>query len=95
MQFNPSQVNTHWVGGITYVRNHHSWNYLATVLDLGSREIIGYAISQTPDAQLARQALINEVKAQQPDTSRLMFHSDSNNDLTLFHGVNHSLMVHA
>jgi putative transposase len=75
-QFNPSQVNTHWVGDITYVRNHHGWSYLATVLDLGSREIIGYALSQAPDAQLARQALIEAVKAQQPDTSRLMFHSD-------------------
>jgi putative transposase len=75
-QFNPSQDNTHWVGDITYVRNHHGWSYLATVFDLGSREIIGYALSQAPEAQLARQALIEAVKAKQSDTSRLMFHSD-------------------
>jgi putative transposase len=43
---------------------------------LGSREIIGYALSQTPDAQLARQAFIQAIKNQQPKTSKLMFHSD-------------------
>ena len=75
-QFNPPQVNTHWVGDITYIRHHQGWSYLATVLDLGSREIVGYALSQTPDAKLARQALIQAVKIQQPKTSHLMFHSD-------------------
>jgi putative transposase len=75
-QFNPPQVNTHWVGDITYIRHHQGWSYLATVLDLGSREIVGYALSQTPDAQLARQALMQAVKIQQPKTSHLMFHSD-------------------
>ena len=75
-QFNPPQVNTHWVGDVTYIRHHQGWSYLATVLDLGSREIVGYALSQTPDAQLARQALMQAVKIQQPKTSHLMFHSD-------------------
>jgi putative transposase len=75
-QFNPPQVNTHWVGDITYIRHHQGWSYLATVLDLGSREIVGYALSQTPGAQLARQALIQAVKIQQPKTIHLMFHSD-------------------
>jgi transposase InsO family protein len=69
-------ANTHWVGGITYVRNHHGWSYLATRLDLGTREIIGYALLQTPDARLARKALIEALKAQLTDTTRLMFHSD-------------------
>jgi len=75
-QFNPPQVNTHWVGDITYIRHHQGWSYLATVLDLGSREIVGYALSQTPDAQLARQAFIQAVKTQPQKMSELMFHSD-------------------
>jgi len=75
-QFNPTQINTHWVGDITYIRNYRGWSYLATVLDLGSREIVGYALSQTPDAGLARQALVHAIAMQQPDTSELMFHSD-------------------
>jgi len=75
-QFNPDQANTHWVGDITYIRNHQGWSYLATVLDLGTREIVGYALSQTPDAQLAKQALINAIKMNNPNTHKLMFHSD-------------------
>ena len=59
-----------------YVRNHHGWSYLATVPDLASREIIGYALLKTPDARLAWQALKEALKTQQPDTTRLMFDSD-------------------
>ena len=98
-QFNPSQVNTHWVGDITYIRHHGGWSYLATVLDLGSRGIVGYALSQTPDAPLARQALLNAIKMQTPDTLQLMFHSDQGVQYTadLFkktlsiHGINQSM----
>ncbi len=75
-KFNPEQQNTHWVGDITYIRNHTGWSYLATVLDLGTKEIVGYALSQTPDAKLAKQALINAVKMHRPNTKNLMFHSD-------------------
>lgn len=75
-QFNPDTMNTHWVGDITYIRNHQGWSYLATVFDLGTKEVVGYALSQTPDAQLAKQALVNAIAFMQPDTSKLMFHSD-------------------
>lgn len=75
-QFNPEQVNTHWVGDITYIRHHQGWSYLATVLDLGSREIVGYALSQTPDAVLPQRALSQAIKLHRPDTQQLLFHSD-------------------
>ncbi len=52
-QFNPETLNTHWVGDITYIRTNQGWSYLACVLDLGSREIVGWAVSQSPDAKLA------------------------------------------
>ena len=98
-QFNPDQLNSHWVGDITYIRNHNGWSYLATVLDLGSREIVGYALSQTPDAQLARQALMNAIKRQQPNTHQLMFHSDQGvqysadafKQTLAIHGINQSM----
>lgn len=64
------------MGDITYIRNHGGWCYLLIVLDLGSREIVGYALSKTPDVQFARQALLNAIKMQQPDTYQLMFYSD-------------------
>ena len=75
-QFNPNTINTHWVGDITYIRNHQGWSYLATVFDLGTKEVVGYATSRSPDAALAKQALINAIAFMMPDTTQLMFHSD-------------------
>ena len=40
-QFNPETLNTHWVGDITYLRTHRGWSYLACVLDLSTKEIVG------------------------------------------------------
>jgi transposase InsO family protein len=75
-QFNPQTVNTHWVGDITFVRTHQGWSYLACVLDLASKEIVGWAFSQQPNAELAKKALQHAIRMQQPDTAQLMFHSD-------------------
>jgi len=75
-EFNPETINTHWVGDVTYIINFQGWSYLATVLDLGTKVIVGYALSKTPDAQLAKQVLINAIEFALPDTRELMFHSD-------------------
>ena len=75
-EFNPSTLHTHWVGDITYIRSHQGWSYLATVMDLGNKEIVGYALSTTPDAQLAKQALTNAISKHQVQSKGLMFHSD-------------------
>jgi transposase InsO family protein len=75
-QFNQLKTNTHWVGDITYIRSHQGWSYLASVLDLGSREIVGWALSKHPNAQLAKDALSNAISRKNPNTSTLMFHSD-------------------
>lgn len=74
--FTVGQLNTRWVGDITYIRHHQGWSYLAAVMDLGNREVVGYALSQTPDAQLAKDALADAIRKQQPDTRKLLFHSD-------------------
>lgn len=75
-QFNPETVNTHWVGDITYIKTYTGWSYLACVLDLGSREIMGWALSEEPNAELAKSALQHAINKHQPDTRNLMFHSD-------------------
>ena len=72
-QFNPDTVNTHWVGDITYIRTHQGWSYLASVLDLGSREIVGFAMSQQPNTDLAIAALKLAIQKQQPDTKKILF----------------------
>lgn len=75
-QFNPDTHNTHWVGDITYIRNQQGWSYLACVLDLSTKEIVGYALSKSPNAELAKAALNNAIKRQHPAFNQLMFHSD-------------------
>jgi putative transposase len=74
--FNPPHKHSHWVGDITYIRHHQGWSYLACVLDLATREVVGYALSERPNAQLAIAALDHAIKKHQPYTANLMFHSD-------------------
>ena len=64
------------MGDITYIATHQGWSYLACVLDLSTKEIVGYAMSQSPNAKLAKDALTNVIKRQQPNTNLLIFHSD-------------------
>lgn len=75
-QFEQSIPNTHWVGDITYIRTHQGWSYLAAVLDLSSKKIVGYALSKKPNAQLAKDALSDALRKQTPNTHKLLFHSD-------------------
>ena len=75
-QFEQSTPNTHWVGDITYIRTHQGWSYLAAVLDLGSKQVVGYALSKQPNAQLAKDALSDALNKQVPNTQNLLFHSD-------------------
>jgi len=70
------QENTHWVGDITYIRTHQGWSYLACVLDLATKEIVGWALSQSPNAELAKAALSHAIRRKRPDTKKLQFHSD-------------------
>ena len=81
-QFEQPKSNTHWVGDITYIRNHQGWSYLASVLDLGTKEIVGWALSKTPDATLAKAALSNAICRKKADTSKLLFHSDQGTQYT-------------
>ncbi len=75
-EFNQTNSNTHWLGDITYIKTYQSWSYLACVLDLASRQVIGWALSKQPNAQLAQDAMDNAINRYQPNTDNLMFHSD-------------------
>ena len=68
----PNQV---WCGDITYVWAQGRWHYLAVVLDLHTRRVIGTAFSNKPDAQLVSKAL--EVAYEQRGRpTGVLFHSD-------------------
>ena len=55
------QKNQVWVGDITYIKTKIGWVYLAEVIDLYNREVIGYALSKSIDTELAKKALGNAI----------------------------------
>ncbi len=65
-----------WTGDITYIWTHSGWVYLAVVLDLFSRKVVGWAISNRPDAALATEAMSMAIRSRPYRRWRLMFHSD-------------------
>jgi len=75
-EFNQINSNTHWVGDITYIKIYQGWSYLACVLDLASRQVVGWALSKQPNSRLAQDAMDNAINRYQPNTDNLMFHSD-------------------
>lgn len=74
-QFNPAAPNRAWCGDISFIRLQDRWCYLALVVDLYSRRIIGSALSLTADADLVCRALLNALETR-PREGRLLFHSD-------------------
>jgi len=71
-QVAPNQV---WVGDITYLRTGEGWLYLATLLDLYSRKVIGWSMSDTIDRHLVLGALEMAVVARRPPVG-LIHHTD-------------------
>jgi transposase InsO family protein len=55
--FNPQYMNQAWVGDITYIRVKQQWLYLAVVIDLYSRKVIGWAFNERINAKLVCHAL--------------------------------------
>jgi putative transposase len=73
--FTATVPNEKWVGDISYIPTAEGWLYLATVLDLFSRKIVGYATSKNIHAALACKAFTMAVmRRQQP--KQLLYHSD-------------------
>jgi transposase InsO family protein len=74
-QFRPEQPNKAWVADITYIRTRAGWLYLAAVLDLFSRKIVGWAMAPTMPAELVCTALQMAIIQRQP-AAGLIVHSD-------------------
>ena len=74
-RFNPAEPNQAWVADITYIRTRSGWLYLAVVLELFSRKIIGWAMSATMPADLVCRALKMAIGARKP-AEGLIMHSD-------------------
>ena len=74
-RFEPGAINRVWAGDITYVRTRQGWSYLAIVMDLHSRRIVGWAFALQADTELVIRALQQARSFRRPDRG-LMFHSD-------------------
>jgi len=71
----PSGVDQIWVSDITYVATVEGWLYLAVILDLFSRKVVGWKLGETLEAELVETALANALMMRAPDPG-LYFHSD-------------------
>ncbi len=67
--------NQKWVGDITYLKTKSGWVYLAAVMDLYNREVIGYSICRNIDTELACRALGNALPRKKKNETPV-FHSD-------------------
>jgi len=74
-QFNPAAANRVWVADITYIRTRSGWLYLAAVMDLYARKIVGWAMAPSMPAELVCAALQMAIAQRQP-AAGLVVHSD-------------------
>lgn len=74
-QFDVEAPNQAWVTDITYIRTHEGWLYLAVVLDLFSRQVIGWSMQSRMDRDLALNALLMAIWRRNP-SAPVIVHSD-------------------
>ena len=74
-QFRPAQPNQAWVSDMTYIRTAEGWLYLAVVLDLYSRKVVGWAMATAMPASLIVSALKMAIQQRNPAPG-LIVHSD-------------------
>jgi len=70
-----ANLNARWCGDITYIATWEGWLYLATVIDIASRRVVGYAMADHLRTGLVADALGNAVAARDPAPG-VIFHSD-------------------
>jgi putative transposase len=73
--FNVPVANRFWAGDVTYIGTQQGWMYLAVVIDLYSRRVVGWATSGSCDTFLVIRALQVALDTRRPEPN-LMFHSD-------------------
>ena len=72
----PKKINEVWGSDLTYIPTEKGFCYLVVVEDLFNREIVGWDLSETMEAENTKAALTNALKRAQGDLSGLIFHSD-------------------
>ncbi|EFB2094600.1 IS3 family transposase [Escherichia coli] len=80
-QFNPDAPDERWVTDITYIRTHEGWLYLAVVVDLFSRKIIGWSMQSRMTKDIVLNALLMAVWRRNPQ-KQVLIHSDQGSQYT-------------
>ena len=73
--FSPKAANMVWAGDITYIWTGEGWLYLAVILDLFSRQVIGWSMSERMTKELALNALTMAIRKRKPEKG-LIHHTD-------------------
>ena len=73
--FKPDAPNQAWCGDVTYVWSGSRWLYLAVVMDLYARKVVGWSTSKSPDSELTTKALRMAFESR-GRPKKLLFHSD-------------------
>lgn len=97
-EFTVDTPNQKWVGDITYIWTAEGWFYLATVIDLFSRKIVGWSMKSRMTQDLVNQALLSAIWARKPPEG-LLWHTDrgsqyasnSHRELLEEHGIIQSM----
>jgi transposase InsO family protein len=75
-RFAPAAPDVAWVGDITYIATGEGWLYLASVLDLGSRRLLGYSMAEHMRTELVADALTMAAGTRGGNTAGIIFHGD-------------------
>ncbi|RGC65523.1 Integrase core domain protein [Micromonospora sp. MW-13] len=86
----PAAVDSRWCGDITYINTWQGWLYLATVIDLASRRIVGWAVADHLKTDLIDAALTDALVRRRPKAG-LVFHSDRGCQLRFKESLQHRL----
>ena len=74
-EFSSEQPNHVWVTDFTYIRTHEGWLYLTVVIDLFSRQVVGWSMKNNPRADLVINALLMALWRRKPN-KKVLVHSD-------------------
>jgi transposase InsO family protein len=97
-EFSVEQPNKCYVGDITYIYTSSGWLYLAVVIDLFSRKVVGWSMADSMKAELVNRALQMAISNRKPN-SGLLWHtdrgsqyaSDSHREILQKHGITQSM----
>ncbi len=80
-QFIVDKPNQSWVTDITYIRTYEGWLYLTVVIDLYSRQVVGWSMNQRMTVDLVLDALLMAIWRRKP-VSQVLIHSDQGSQFT-------------